>query len=500
MHHHHHENKRDKRKERLMRKAQKTIREVAVLDKPVPIIDLGTENISNAIREITNGFEDEFQQSWVEVLEQHPTTIDEVKEIAREVVRRFGSQRTGEKYKFKSLESPITHSDDGDDFTLLDVIPSPDKNDQIEDDNKPKWKVSNNVFLDKETADKLKEKFPGYVLRDAIRNLLGLPPLVLGFRNQKRWHPWEIEVINKYYQTGGSQKVQQYIHRTSLAINKRAAILGIKMTSYNPSPEDVITWTETCSILGVSFWQLEKWSNILSSSKAIFNGRLMRLYRRIDIESFLIKNPFIYDHRKVRSDYQSFIPDSFKKYLPLEVACKQVDVPKETIRSRIKRGYLKTVNRDKQLWVIPSEVKRVYEIKISTYTDDRKQFNSKQKEIIKQEGYLTYLHLNKKHYVLPTIDNPDEFACICNPNSRNLRHVDKYRLSWFPDPRNPQYVKTKFTHAIATCKMCLARAGKVKREEIHSYDWIFAQETKKYYSTLMHEGEENQTPLIKKTE
>jgi len=94
MQHHHHENKRDKantRAEQVVKRKREC--GTAILDRPMPLIDIGIGRVEELIKSITGVFEDDYQDAWVAVLEQEPATENEVLEIARKVRHSNNSKR-----------------------------------------------------------------------------------------------------------------------------------------------------------------------------------------------------------------------------------------------------------------------------------------------------------------------------------------------------------------------------------------------------------------------
>ncbi len=83
--HHHHENQRDKRAECLMRLTQHE-KSLQVMNRPLPLIDIGIERISELIKSVIGEHEDTFQDAWVAVLDDHHVGCEEdILRIAKEI-------------------------------------------------------------------------------------------------------------------------------------------------------------------------------------------------------------------------------------------------------------------------------------------------------------------------------------------------------------------------------------------------------------------------------
>ncbi|MFH1002964.1 MAG: hypothetical protein V1780_02345, partial [Chloroflexota bacterium] len=119
----------------LLRRDTKDKYDVAVMDRPIALIDIGEKRISKIIRSVVGDFDDTFQDAWVKVLESQPQTEDEVLDIARQVKHQNASEHIAHTFKTVSIEKPLNHDFD-DAFTLKDILEAPVEraDDEIEHD------------------------------------------------------------------------------------------------------------------------------------------------------------------------------------------------------------------------------------------------------------------------------------------------------------------------------------------------------------------------------
>ena len=249
MHHHHHENKRDKRNERLMRDARKA-KTVAVADMPVPLIDIGINKIDELIKSVIDSrFQDSIQEAWVRILGDHVANEQDVLRIASEVSREDANRAITERHKLHSLQEPIGVKNDGEAFTLEDVLPSPDERsyDEIEEaitaeeKNKPAYRSfgkkrhGRTISLQQDTLDAIAKSYPHDSLNTAIKKLALVP-----IDGKQPYALWEDAVIRRMYPWGGTLAVRIYLNRSSKSITTRAHVLRLRRAIRTANDQDTI--------------------------------------------------------------------------------------------------------------------------------------------------------------------------------------------------------------------------------------------------------------------
>jgi len=87
-------------------------------------MNLNETEVNNYLRPFFGGYEDSFQQAWVEILESKPQTLEEVTPIIRRVRNKDIKEYMNKKYREVSLYTPIGKNRD-EKFTLESILESP---------------------------------------------------------------------------------------------------------------------------------------------------------------------------------------------------------------------------------------------------------------------------------------------------------------------------------------------------------------------------------------
>jgi hypothetical protein len=239
---------------------------VEILDRPMPLIDIGIDKINELIKSICGDFEDTCQNAWVRVIEEHPATENDILNIAKECSQKCGSETIARKYRQISMDTPLKNNEDSEDLTLHSILPSKELNisgDEIDEEidgdtpyvasSTGKINYRGYVHLDFDTFKAIKERYPHDTLNVAIRKLVMIPP---SERDKVGWHKWEDALIRVRYPWGGSRSLLMDLNRTEMAIIERAKHLGVKagksLNSYKPC-RDWLNIPELADQLGVKY-------------------------------------------------------------------------------------------------------------------------------------------------------------------------------------------------------------------------------------------------------
>lgn len=416
------------------------------------------------IRGIVGNNEDAIQDVLVELLDKNVSNLGEVEVIAREMKKRHLNNSLADKHKNHSLDAPIgRHKDEGG-FTLKDIIG--DTSGEAEDKDisdevkRPLWRVTANVYLDKETADVLRSKHPASTLRDSMRLALGLSPLGYHFNRMRFWQPWEVDIMRKYYSKGGYEAVKDKLNnRTHEAVRGQASSMKLRMTTYNPLDGFMIK-SEVERQVGLSYFWLSRLSTQgkLLPKPATFNGRPLLMYDKNDIISFLCECPFDYPHWLVKEPYKKHIPLRILNWLPIDVVARECLLSRETIRRRIRQGLLgdkriahyHLVNRDDAIRAC------------SIVMPNREHIRVPYKVIKVSEDMSHYLHHTEKD----SEGNIDGYF-LCDPNgNRGKVNWVKYRLPIWCGLKKRPIFRAKMPRTLPTCKICLRIGNRIKREKL----------------------------------
>jgi len=100
-------------------------------------MNLNENEVNNYLTPFLGRYEDSFQQTWIEILESNPHTLEEITPIIKKVKNKAIREYMNRKYREESLYKPI--GNDGDEtFTLESILQSPgneDSEDRKNDDN-----------------------------------------------------------------------------------------------------------------------------------------------------------------------------------------------------------------------------------------------------------------------------------------------------------------------------------------------------------------------------
>lgn len=95
---------------------------------------LNETEVNNYLQPFLGQYEDSFQQTWVDILESNPQTLEEITPIIRRVRNKAIKQYWNKKCREVSLYKPIGKNGDGK-FTLESILESPTNENTEERDN-----------------------------------------------------------------------------------------------------------------------------------------------------------------------------------------------------------------------------------------------------------------------------------------------------------------------------------------------------------------------------
>jgi hypothetical protein len=232
------------------------------------MIDISIDRINELIKSEVGENEDAFQNAWVSVMGDHCQTEDDIKLIAQKANRQYVH-----KFAELSLQKPIGNPDFEGILTLEGVIAAPPELSDEEIDaeisgkepyqanSSGKYNRNGHVTLDWDTICALRKLYPHDPLNLAIRRLVHVPPPV---RIKKGWHKWEDAIVRTRYPWGGARAVQLDVYHSLNAIEKRAALLGVKagkaLNSYKPV-SDWLNIPELAEKLGCTYEVAERLIN-----------------------------------------------------------------------------------------------------------------------------------------------------------------------------------------------------------------------------------------------
>lgn len=380
MHHHHHENKRDKRNERLMRMDQHG-KGTQVMDRPIPLIDIGEQRISEIIHEIIGTNEDAFQDAWVEILSDHCKTEEDVERIA---VAAKGKNYV-HKYTDLSLQKPLAVSSDKS-FTLEDAIASPEL---VYDEPEPqkfkqqKYKKSylQRNGMDEDVALFLRQKYPGESLKHALRMALGLP-----VKDTKHWKAAEIEVLKSKYPDTGAEAVALELGRTVNSVWNKVTELKVKRTSHRHTPKGAYNCGDVCRIFHFSGNHLR---HILSIGMLPWRRyKKARIFHRDDIVSFIRNHPFKYRHDLLEIGWRSYVPATSWEWVTINDMALSVYYGPTVIRRLLRTNYLSVKKCGKVTYVRVNDIKRALDLR-----DDPQPYR-----VMRAANLLHYVQEEEKGY------------------------------------------------------------------------------------------------------
>jgi len=335
--HHHHENKRDKANTRALQYVKREREKGAVVhDRPIAVIDIGEERISEIIKEVIGENEDKYQDAWCKILVSNCKTEDDIRNIVIEV-KNINPQPL-HKFPEHSFQKPLSYSDSKS-LTLEDVIASPQLVfDEPEPIEKRKRKDGRAYLyrqkMDEEVAGFLRSKYPGVPLRHALRMALGLPT-----KDTKRWKTAEIDILKKLYLENSIDSIAVTLGRTSNAVKLEAFKLGLKRIGHSRvTPRGCFNREDLLKIFHMSGKHLD-----YLLSNGLFKWcwhKNIKIYHRSDIIEFIRKVPFKYRHDLLEAGWESYIPDDLRDWVTLKEAAKLVHWSHYKIRRMIKNSQM----------------------------------------------------------------------------------------------------------------------------------------------------------------
>lgn len=292
------------------------------------VLDIGIERVNEVIRTITKDNEDAFQDVWEAILSDHVTTEDDVFRVSREIYHRYNNEVIAKEHQEVSLYEPVgEHRDEGH-FTFENLI----KTEPIPPQLAPKFHQSHSpksVYVDRETLNVLKHKFPNLSYRDAIRQLAGLAPVP---KVKVVWQPWEDQVIQSIYPWAGTLGVQlELSHRTILAIRGRANTLRIRFDRFNPQTE-WLTTSQVARILNTGNHRIYQLVKLRRLEHVATTRKGIPLFFKPDHIAKLLYE-YIWDYRieDVAGGYQQYIPFRRHEWVTIEEAARQISCHTSTI-------------------------------------------------------------------------------------------------------------------------------------------------------------------------
>jgi hypothetical protein len=433
--HHHHENKRDITETRALQKMRRE-RENGVLleDKPMPLIDIGIDEIARIIKSITENNEDAFQEAWVKVLTEHPKSEKDIQEYARQALKETHVHE----YQEISLQKPI-----GEDLktdkprTVEDVIVSHELIlDNPEEIHSRRKYSKNHLYsseyrrkhgLDDEVIKALFARYPNETLNTALRMLLNLP-----VKPTKYWKQAEIDYLKKHYPDTHNDNISVYLGRSVQSIRNKAAELKlIKIQRGRVVPPGSYCREEVMKILHCS----GKYYDQLIKMKYI-SGRMYKNARIIfhdDLVKFLKQHPFVYRHDLIESPWAHYVPNNLKSWLPIDKVAETLHWSSDKIRRTIKSDNIpikKTIGGGSK----PAVFLRIEDIR-SNLCDE-------------PQPYKVALMGDCTHYVKW---QGDQLIRMCYPKQKGLPRIAIEKFAYYP-----------FRHGKPTCHVCLEKLRKGK--------------------------------------
>jgi hypothetical protein len=98
-------------------------------------MNLNETEVNNYLRPFLGGYEDSFQEAWVDILECNPQTLEEITPIIRRVRSKALKQYMNRKYREESLYKPIGKNKD-EKFTLESILQTPGNEESEDRDNR----------------------------------------------------------------------------------------------------------------------------------------------------------------------------------------------------------------------------------------------------------------------------------------------------------------------------------------------------------------------------
>lgn len=376
LHHHHHENKQDIAETRAIEAVRRGA--VAVIDAPLPEIKplLDSDTISQAIREVIgDGFEDTFQDVWVAVVEQGLNDVEGIKAVAKELNKKAGSKVIGERFRNTDIDKPLTAEPDS--GTLLDIIPAKsDRGDaeidaDIEEDA-PQYRGFGKqsrkgvVWLDEDTVNAIRKRFPHESLKVGIKHLLSIP-----VNEQTPYSLWEDAIIRERYTWGGSQAVMLSVNRSRESVNARANTLGVRMDGKQRPVKEWLDAPHLAAELGTTPFLARQ----LIRKHEIASVRIPKYYGNRD---------GVFVTPQAIADYRAGVKTPEIKFQErLAVAVRQA---KDSVRSGMREKHRISLAKQRAMLAKNTVSRRVYKARISR--NSRAELKATKEAIIKEIAEL----------------------------------------------------------------------------------------------------------------
>lgn len=323
-------NKAIKVKERAYEQARQLEDEVS--NEPIPavgvVLDLGVDKVSELIRSVTGSNEDAFQDTWLAIMEDHIGNEEDITRIAKEIHHKYAKDEIAQECQEISLSEPIGQNRDEGDFTYENLIKTEPL--ELHPPQKFHQPVSpKSVGVDRETLNILKQKFPQLSYRDAIRQMVGLSPVV---KKQYTWQPWEDEIIRRVYAWGGTIAARLELpHRSIIAIRMRGRTLGLRFDKFNPQTE-WLTTSQVATILGEGNHRVY---DLVRASKLQHvpskQGGISFYFKKKHIIDFLETQVWEYHVESINQEYQQYIPFSRKQWMTVHEIAKTLGCHTSTV-------------------------------------------------------------------------------------------------------------------------------------------------------------------------
>lgn len=422
--HHHHENKRDKRSTRLMKIAKRERENrVIVMDKPIALIDIGEQRISEVVREVCGNNNDAFQDAWCKILTSRCETENDVRLMAIEAKNHHS--HPVHYFAEKSLQKPLTY-DCNKRLTIEDVIASPEiVFDEPEKLKREKYSHSYLVKqgMDDDVVDLLRRKYPGESLKRALRKALGLPTL-----KSYHWSKAEIDLLKKRYETSSIEVLATELGRTVNSVKAKTSALKLKHKHSRITPKGAFNREDVLKIFQFSSKHL-MW--IVKQGKLPWRHyKNLIIFSKEDIISFIRNHPFSYRHDLLMGNsWKQYIPEELQNWITIEQTAKQVNYEASKIRRMIHKGDVPV---------------KYYGDSWNKYTayvrlDDVRQFLNIENM---EQPYRVAWMGQKTHYVF--YDAAEFLVTACQPNGYG-----------YPKEAIKQFNLKIFTKGIPTCLKCL---------------------------------------------
>jgi hypothetical protein len=292
------------------------------------VLDLGVEKVTELIQSITKDNEDAFQDAWLAILEDHVASEDDVLRVTKEVYHKYCNETIAKEHTEVSLDEPIGEHQEEGHFTYENLI----RAEPIAPQLPPKFHQPHSpksVYVDRDTLNVLKQRFPNLSYRDAIRQIVGLSPLP---KEKPIWQPWEDQIIHSMYSWAGTLGVSLELpHRTVIAIRARANILHVKFDRFNPQTE-WLTTSQVARALGGGNHRVYRLVKLHRLEHVPVTRKGIGLFFKPEHITKLLSG-YIWDYRieQVAQEYQQYIPVRRREWITIEEAARLTKCHTSTI-------------------------------------------------------------------------------------------------------------------------------------------------------------------------